>query len=120
MRAAGPSGSPQRRQAGEATLTASARRAARARTVRRHLANVGANLVFGGMILAFGEPDDALISTLLGIAGGEAVLFTAPQGPVTDLAVYRSRFIHTQSRARWHWSPRIDAASRGVSVQVRF
>jgi hypothetical protein len=120
MRAAGPPGSPERLEAGEAVLAASARRAGRARTLRRHLANVGANLVFGGMILAFGEPDDALVSTLLGIAGGEAVLLTAPQGPVADHAAYRSRFAHARTGLRWEWSPWIGPEASGLVVRGRF
>jgi hypothetical protein len=120
MRSAGPPGSPQRLAAGEATLAASAHRAGRARTVRRHLANVGANLVFGGMILAFGEPDDALVSTLLGIAGGEAVLFTSPQGPVADLSAYRSRFSHARQGVAWDWRPWAEPGAGGLAVRVRF
>ena len=120
MRAAGPPGSSARVEAGEAALAASARRAARARTVRRHLANVGANLVFGGMILAFGDPDDALVSTLLGIAGGEAVLLTSPQGPVADETAYRSRFGHARRTMQWEWSPWIGAPGSGIVVRARF
>ena len=126
MRAAGPPGSLARLTAGEATLAASAHRAARARTVRRHLANVGTNLVFGGLILAFGDADDALVSTLMGIAGGEAVLLSSPQGPVSDLAGYRTRFASRGgSGLSWHLAPWRGGSEggwvpNGLAIAVRF
>jgi len=126
LRAAGPPGSEARLAAGEATLAASAHRAARARTVRRHLANVGANLVFGGLILAFGDQDDALVSTLMGIAGGEAVLLSSPQGPVSDLLAYRTRFVSRGgSGLSWHLAPWRGGtgggvAPNGLAIAVRF
>jgi hypothetical protein len=115
--AAGPPGSVARLEAAEQTLAASARRAAKTRTVRRHLANVGANLVFGGLILAFGDEHDALVSTALGIAGGTAVLVTSPQQPRRDLDAYREQFAGpARTRA---WQLHVDRNSVGFTLKFR-
>ena len=79
IRSAGPEGSTQRLQAAENLLHLSAHHAAQRNSLRRHFLNVGINTFFGGLIWAFGDSDDAVQSTLLGIVGGEAALLTRSQ-----------------------------------------
>lgn len=81
-----------RLQAAEQLLTAAAARAQERLSPLAHLANLGINLVGGGVILAFGHPDDAAINTLTGFAVGEVQLLSAPWAPIQDLAEYQSRF----------------------------
>ena len=82
--------------------------------------------MFGGLILAFGDADDALVSTLMGIAGGEAVLLSSPQGPVSDLAGYRTRFASRGgSGLSWHLAPWRGGSEggwvpNGLAIAVRF
>lgn len=87
-----------RLDAAEALFAASARRAASRGRPARHLRNVAMNLGFGMLVWAFGDSDDVLPFTLMGIAGGEAVLLTLPKGSVTDYDAYRSRHASTSKR----------------------
>lgn len=117
MRSAGPAGSLDRLEAGEALLAKTAHRAAERYSWRRHLINVGVNLVFGGMIWAFGDSDDVLPSVLLGIAGGEASILTSPRQPLKNKTDYQSRFGgRSHARLRWEVAP----TARGIAVQARF
>ncbi len=89
-----PGTSPKDRLAiAEATLRDSARRTASKRRPARHLRNIVVNLAFGGLVWAFGDSGDVLPFTLMGIAGGEAVLLSLPEHPRRDLRDYERRFI---------------------------
>ena len=57
---------------GEQQLLASAARAETRYSLRRHLITIGANLIGGAAILTLGDSNDAVQSTLIGIAVGEA------------------------------------------------
>ena len=50
------------------------------------------NAVFGSLVLAFGDSDDAIFSTLTGIAGGVATLVTRSPQPIRNAAEYRDRY----------------------------
>jgi len=100
--------------AAERLLEDSARRTASKRRPARHLRNVLVNLGFGGLVWAMGDKDDALPFTLMGIAGGEALLWTLPEGPRRDLAGYRNRFGQRSSGApTWRIEPR----PGGIGIQ---
>lgn len=76
----------------ERILEASAWRTDSKRRPARHLRNLLVNAGFGAAVWALGDRDDALPFTLMGIAGGEALLLTLPEQPRRDLAEYRQRF----------------------------
>lgn len=76
----------------ETLLRDSARRTSSKRRPARHLRNVVVNLAFGGLLWALGDSDDVLPFTLMGIAGGEAVLLSLPEQPRRDLHDYERRF----------------------------
>jgi hypothetical protein len=88
-----PGTNPQDRLAiAEAILRDSARRTSSKRRPARHLRNIVVNLAFGGLVWAFGDSGDVLPFTLMGIAGGEAVLLSLPEQPRRDLRDYERRF----------------------------
>ncbi len=103
--------------AAEALLARSARRTAERYSPRRHLINVGMNLAFGGMICAFGDCSDAPLSILIGIAGGEAALWSLPKQPLHDQRVYQRRFgPATGPRISWELVPTV----QGLGIRGRF
>ena len=92
VRAAGPPGSDARLAEAERLLAATVHHAERRYSVRRHLFNVGLNAAFGSLVWAFGDGDDAIKSTLLGIAGGEAALLSRSRQPIRNARDYEARF----------------------------
>lgn len=113
IREAGPPGSPERLAAAEELLRASAHHAGQRYSPQRHLLNVGINAFFGGLVWAFGDSDDAIISTLTGIAGGEAALLTRSRQPIANAREYDQRF---GKRLTWEAGP----MGQGVGFRVRF
>jgi len=113
VRSAGPDGSTERLHAAEKLLRQSAHHAAQRSAPGRHMLNVGINAFFGGLVWAFGDSDDAIQSTLLGIIGGEAALLTRSRQPVKNLDDYSSRFT---SRLEWQVVP----VAGGIGIQARF
>ena len=114
VRALGEAPLAQRLAAAERLLEESAKRTMSKRRPARHLRNVLVNLGFGGLVWALGDKDDALPFTLMGIAGGEALLLSLPEAPRRDLQAYRSRFGSRSARAgSWRLIPH----AGGVSLQ---
>jgi len=106
-----------RLRAAEALLLESAERAREKYTVWPHLGNALLNLAGGGIILGFGDWEDAAISTGLGLAFGEARIFTMPGRPLADLAAYEGRYGPAPpADAGWHLTPR----ANGVALVLRF
>ncbi len=117
VRAMGDADDEARLDVAEALLARSARRADERFSPRRHLINVGMNLGFGAMICAFGDCSDAPLSVLIGIAGGEAALWSLPTRPAQDLRDYRKRFgLPRDSRVSWQVMP----TQGGLAVRGRF
>ncbi len=103
--------------AAESLLQRSAQRADERYSPRRHLLNLGMNLAFGGMICAFGDCDDAPLSILIGVAGGEAALWSMPTRATSDLQVYQRRFgTRADSRISWQILP----GPGGIQLRGRF
>jgi hypothetical protein len=113
IRSAGPEGSTQRLYAAENLLRRLAHHAAQRNSPKRHFLNLGINAFFGGLIWAFGDLDDAIQSTLLGIVGGEAALLTRSQQPIRNLDDYGSRFA---ARIAWQLVP----VAGGIAFRARF
>lgn len=116
-----PGGTPEleraRLQAAEELLEDSARRARRKYTVWPHLESALVNFVGGGIILAFGEWEDAAVSTGVGLAVGELQIWTVPDRPAADLAAYRARFGPAGARETgWYLVPR----PNGLALAYRF
>lgn len=91
----------------EDLLQATAQRAQAKTTWKPHLKVLGVNLIGGAAILAFGDGGDALVSTAIGIAVGEANIWTQPTQPSSDLRDYQTRFPEKQARhgRRWQLLP---------------
>ena len=103
---------------GEALLHENADRAATRSGWRRHLIGVGANLLGGVAIAAFGNSSDAVTSTLLGIAVSETNIWTEPSRASNDLEDYQNnKWMQRQtSEVSWHIVP----LARRVEVNIRF
>lgn len=104
-----PHGRLQRVALGERQLITNAARADTRYSWQRHLEGVTTNLIGGGVIYALGDSRDALISTLTGIAWGEAQIWTQPWRANADLADYRHAFPSTIA-FQWELRPTINGA----------
>jgi len=109
-------GARERLARAEALLAATARRAGQRYQKTRHLGILGVNLLGGAIIWAFGEPDDALRSTVTGILGGELRLWSQPWQPAAAFSEYDGRFPRDPPGATW----RILPTPRGARLQIRY
>jgi hypothetical protein len=100
----------------EALLAATARRAGQRYQKARHLGILGVNLLGGAIIWAFGDPDDALRSTVTGILGGELRLWSQPWQPARAYSEYGDRFPRAPTEATW----RILPTPRGARLQIQY
>jgi len=103
---------------GEALLHENAGRAVTRSSWRRHLIGIGANLLGGVAIAAFGDSSDAVTSTLLGVAVSEASIWTEPSRAINDLNDYQNNkwMARGTSEVSWHIVP----LARRVEVNIRF
>jgi hypothetical protein len=100
---------------GERLLVASAARAETRYDLRRHLFVLGGNLLGGAAILALGSAGDAAQSTAIGIAVGEAQIWSQPWRAPNDLREYHARFPAAPGIG-WQLRPK----GRGVELVLRF
>jgi hypothetical protein len=115
--AAPPGTGPRERLArAEVLLAATARRAGQRYQKARHLGILGVNVLGGAIIWAFGNPRDALRSTVTGILGGELRLWSQPWQPAADYAEYGNRFSRPPAQATWRVLP----TPRGARLQIRY
>lgn len=102
---------------GESLLRAAAEESDRRWSWTPHLTNVAVNTA-GALIVAEGfDEDDGWTSAAVGIAVGEAMLWTHPWKSRDDLAEYEARFV-TGARPGPTWA--LAPYERGLQVQVRF
>lgn len=101
-----PRGRLQRVALGERQLVTNAARADTRYSLRRHLEGVTTNLIGGGVIYAFGDSKDAMISVLSGIAFSEAQIWTQPWRANSDLTDYRNAFPTTIASRQIQWELR--------------
>lgn len=107
----------QRLQKAEELLLRVKHRAEQRRSWIPHLANVGLNLVGAGFILGFGHSSDAIESFAVGVAVGEAHIWSAPWRGIQDVEDYQSRFgMKTADRFDWRIVPTLG----GAQLQVTF
>ena len=99
----GNSGGPDRLDRAEALLRISAERAKSRRTWQPHLKVIGVNLFAGSLIAAFGDEGDALTSTALGLAIGEANIWNKPSRPEIDWQDYQTAFSKNESSQEIRW-----------------
>lgn len=117
MPAATPEQVRARLNAAESLLLESAERAGRKYTWWPHISNALLNLAGGGIILAFGEWQDAAVQTGLGLAFGEARIWTVPNRPLADLAAYEARYGRVpEADTGWYLVPRVN----GAALVLRF
>ncbi|MFZ1430558.1 MAG: hypothetical protein WAS21_27785 [Geminicoccaceae bacterium] len=98
---------------GERQLLTTATRAETRFNLRRHLVTIGANLIGGAAIATFGDSGDAVRSTLIGIAVGEAEIWSQPWRATGDLRDYQAQFPGSAGLT-WELRP------MGTGVQVAF
>lgn len=103
---------------GEALLYENASRAATRSGWKRHLVGIGVNLLGGVAIAAFGDSDDAVTSTLLGIAVSEANIWTEPSRASNDLEDYQNNKWAQRETSEVTW--RIVPLANRVEVSIRF
>jgi len=103
---------------GEALLHENADRAATRSGWRRHLIGIGANLLGGVAIAAFGDSSDAVTSTLLGIAVSETNIWTEPSRAVNDLEDYQNNKWAQRETSEVSW--RVVPLARRVEVNIKF
>jgi hypothetical protein len=103
----------QRLARGESQLEVNAARAEERWSLGRHLQVLAVNAIGGGVILAFGDSRDALVSAASGILVGEAHIWTQPWRAIDDLRDYRAAFPQTTG---WELRPRLN----GVELAYRF
>jgi hypothetical protein len=103
---------------GESLLRVSAERASSRTGWKRHLIGIGANLLGGGIIAAFGDGSDAISSTLIGITVAEINIWTEPSRAVNDLEDYRNNRWANGQKSRIDWQ--IIPAHNRLMVKVTF
>ena len=103
---------------GESLLHVSAERAASRKGWKRHLIGIGANLLGGGIIAAFGDSSDAISSTLVGITVAEINIWTQPSRAVNDLEDYRNNRWANGQKSRVDWQ--IIPAHNRLMVKITF
>ncbi len=105
----------QRLAVGEKQLATAAERAESRYSLRRHLITIGANLLGGAAILTLGDSDDAVRSTAIGIAVGEAQIWSQPWRAPGDLRDYDANF---PGGAGITWEVR--PMGSGMQLAIRF
>lgn len=100
----------------EQLLRHSAWRANERYTWKPHAITIGANIIGALAITAFGDSSDALSSSALGIAIGEAAIWTQPSAAEQEWKGYQSRFKGSQTAYQWHIRPTYN----GVQFELRF
>jgi hypothetical protein len=103
---------------GESLLRVNAERASSRTSWKRHLIGIGANLLGGGIIAAFGDGSDAITSTLIGITVSEVNIWTEPSRAVNDLEDYRNNRWGAGQNSRVNWQ--IIPAHNRLMVKVKF
>lgn len=108
----------QRLAVGERQLVTNAVRAESRYSLQRHLEGVTTNLIGGAIIWAFGDSGDAIRSTLVGIAVGEAQIWSQPWRAAGDLRDYRAAYPTTLAAPGVDWELR--PMGTGVQLALRF
>ncbi|MDH3934632.1 MAG: hypothetical protein OEU62_05655 [Gammaproteobacteria bacterium] len=103
---------------GESLLRLGAERASSRTGWKRHLIGIGANLLGGGIIAAFGDGGDAITSTLVGITVAEVNIWTEPSRAVNDLEDYQNKRWSNGQKSRVNWQ--IIPAHNRLMVKVTF
>lgn len=101
----------------ESLLRREAIRADSRYTLKPHMLTVGVNLVGAAVIAAFGDSDDALGSAALGIAIGEAAIWTQPSASIKHWDSYHQKF-NGADKKTLDW--RIIPGHKSIALQVNF
>ncbi len=107
----------ERLAATEIMLKESARRANERYTIKPHLIGLAVNLLGAGAIAAWGDKDDALGATALGIAINEAAIWSQPSAAEQHWQNYQRQFNGVgENSIDWRIVPGINS----VTLQVTF
>lgn len=85
--------------------------------LKPHLMTIGLNLLGGAVIAAFGDSDDAIESTAVGIAIGEAAIWSHPKASQKHWDAYQHKFNHKDKNA-WDW--KLIPGHKSIALQVKF
>ena len=91
----------QRLAVGESQLKRVSQRAQKRLRWQRHAGSVALNLVGGAFVAGFGDWDDALISTAVGLVVGEVMIFSSPKAAASNLNDYEQRFAGAPKPDEW-------------------
>jgi len=86
-------------------------------TLKAHILTVGVNLVGAAVIAAFGDSDDALESAALGIAIGQAAIWTHPSTSIKHWDSYQQKF-NVADKNALDW--RVIPGHKSIALQVNF
>lgn len=103
---------------GEELLDQAAQRAQERTSWKSHLKVIGVNLFSGILIAAFGDEGDAAVSTALGIAIGEANIWSQPSFPIENRKDYQRRFPESQAKVKNQWQ--LIPIANGAMLQITF
>jgi hypothetical protein len=107
--------------AGERQLLAIDHKARERTSWTAHAANLGLNAAGGGIIVALGNPSDAIQNAGVGVLFGEVMLWSMPRRGIDDLAEYRALVATGVRRPlRPGVSLSIGAAWRRGLLRIRF
>lgn len=85
-------------------------------TLKPHAMTIGINLLGAAAISAWGDSSDAFASAALGIAIGEAAIWTQPTAADQQWNSYKNHFNGEESSISWHLVPKIN----GLELVAKF
>ncbi len=120
--AAMPTDSPDQKaarlKAAEDLLEANARRARERKSWARHLASIAVHFIGSSAIAVIGDPKDAIISNITGIAFSQAHIWSQPHRAIADLEDYRQTFPDAPPKDELSWE--LTPLRGGLGVTIRF
>lgn len=108
----------QRLAVGESQLTRVSERAQKRLRWERHVGSVALNLVGGAFVAGFGDWEDALISTAVGVVVGEVMIFSSPKAAASNLSDYQQKFAGITRPDEWQVS--LIPTGMGAAIRVDF
>jgi len=108
----------QRLVAGESQLKRVSERTQKRLRWERHAGSVALNLVGGAFVAGFGDWDDALVSTEIGLVVGELMIFSSPKAAASNLGDYRQRFAGVAKPDEWQVT--LVPTGMGAAIRIDF
>ena len=105
-------------ETGESQLKSASERAQKRLRWQRHAGSVGLNLVGGAFVAGFGDWEDALVSTAVGLVVGEVMIFSSPKAAASNLSDYQQKFAGTAKPDDWQVT--LVPTGMGAAIRVDF